>query len=493
MKGSLCILLASASVALGRISRDGSCGGKTGQTCLNSVFGSCCSQHGYCGDSPAYCATGCQSKWGTCTNSETPQPARISKNGQCGNGVTCLGSSFGDCCSQYGYCGRTKDYCGKGCNPLFGTCTSAPTTGHTNNPTPTSQSSAPSATGVVSTNARCGYTYDAMPGGMTCLGSKFGDCCSQYGYCGSSEGYCGTGCQSEFGSCAGQSSSSSSSSTQEPTTSSSTENPTPSTALSETTSEVASPTSEAPATPSCTTNFVTDPGFEAGQASPWRWTIEDDWGAAGVGTALPSISADAGSSFFRIVAESMPTAVLSQKLVGLKAGTVVSCGARYAVANIVPNYASIDQSEVFVEISVGGKICTETSSTSNHEWKMTEVKWGSTGSVTVESDEPELVITVVPQNYGSDLYVGLDSISIVGVQACEGGSESPTTTATTLETVVSSSTSSATDAPSATPEPTCTPNLGACTFERPDLCCGQICVAPGFGGNTNAFPACIGA
>ncbi|KAF3043417.1 hypothetical protein E8E12_006231 [Didymella heteroderae] len=36
---------------------------------------------------------------------------------------------------------------------------------------------------------------------MTCLGSTFGDCCSQYGYCGSSSGHCGTGCQSGFGNC----------------------------------------------------------------------------------------------------------------------------------------------------------------------------------------------------------------------------------------------------------------------------------------------------
>jgi len=38
------------------------------------------------------------------------------------------------------------------------------------------------AAGKVSTNARCGNTYNALPGGMTCKGSKWGDCCSQYGY-----------------------------------------------------------------------------------------------------------------------------------------------------------------------------------------------------------------------------------------------------------------------------------------------------------------------
>ncbi|KAA8625817.1 hypothetical protein Ptr902_01401 [Pyrenophora tritici-repentis] len=38
------------------------------------------------------------------------------------------------------------------------------------------------AAGKVSTNARCGHAYNAVPGGMSCKGSKWGDCCSQYGY-----------------------------------------------------------------------------------------------------------------------------------------------------------------------------------------------------------------------------------------------------------------------------------------------------------------------
>ena len=38
--------------------------------------------------------------------------ARISADGRCGNGITCRGSAFGDCCSQYGYCGWSTAYCG---------------------------------------------------------------------------------------------------------------------------------------------------------------------------------------------------------------------------------------------------------------------------------------------------------------------------------------------------------------------------------------------
>lgn len=50
--------------------------------------------------------------------------AAISVDGSCGgaNNATCQGSEFGDCCSMYGYCGKTTPYCGQGCNTKFGTC-----------------------------------------------------------------------------------------------------------------------------------------------------------------------------------------------------------------------------------------------------------------------------------------------------------------------------------------------------------------------------------
>ncbi|TIA45828.1 glycoside hydrolase family 61 protein [Aureobasidium pullulans] len=46
----------------------------------------------------------------------------VSTEGNCGNGVTCKGSSFGDCCSSHGYCGCSDQYCSAGCNSAFGTC-----------------------------------------------------------------------------------------------------------------------------------------------------------------------------------------------------------------------------------------------------------------------------------------------------------------------------------------------------------------------------------
>ena len=46
----------------------------------------------------------------------------VSKNGQCGPGLTCAGSSFGDCCSEHGWCGSSPDHCGSKCQQAFGKC-----------------------------------------------------------------------------------------------------------------------------------------------------------------------------------------------------------------------------------------------------------------------------------------------------------------------------------------------------------------------------------
>ncbi len=56
------------------------------------------------------------------TTSRPSSPLDISADGSCGSGLTCLGSSWGQCCSLHGYCGDTDDYCGTGCNPAFGSC-----------------------------------------------------------------------------------------------------------------------------------------------------------------------------------------------------------------------------------------------------------------------------------------------------------------------------------------------------------------------------------
>lgn len=49
----------------------------------------------------------------------------ISAKGLCGtSGETCTGSVWGACCSQWGFCGDTDDYCKGGCQAAFGICKS---------------------------------------------------------------------------------------------------------------------------------------------------------------------------------------------------------------------------------------------------------------------------------------------------------------------------------------------------------------------------------
>ncbi|ORY58809.1 uncharacterized protein BCR38DRAFT_352710, partial [Pseudomassariella vexata] len=102
--------------------------------------------------------------------------------GRCGadfGGITCASSAYGDCCSEYGYCGDTTAHCSTGCQTAFGTFSELGP--------------------VVFTDSTCSSNSD--PEGATFLGSAFGDCCSEWDYCGSTNAYCGTGCQLAFGSC----------------------------------------------------------------------------------------------------------------------------------------------------------------------------------------------------------------------------------------------------------------------------------------------------
>ncbi|EXK46105.1 hypothetical protein FOMG_04320 [Fusarium oxysporum f. sp. melonis 26406] len=114
------------------------------------------------------------------TSTSSPSPTfPATTNGRCGSrhgGATCRGEPNGEtCCSQNGWCGGTSDHCGRGCQPVFGTCRDTPE---------------PAAPG------RCGAAH----GGARCTESGWG-CCSRAGWCGSTSDHCGTGCQSDFGTC----------------------------------------------------------------------------------------------------------------------------------------------------------------------------------------------------------------------------------------------------------------------------------------------------
>jgi peptidoglycan/xylan/chitin deacetylase (PgdA/CDA1 family) len=99
------------------ISSDASCGSNGGATCLNSVFGNCCSAAGWCGATDVYCGSGCQVGYGNCgSNIVSGASAASSSVGplqslvptvdsSCGGttGYTCLGFVSGTCCSVNGW------------------------------------------------------------------------------------------------------------------------------------------------------------------------------------------------------------------------------------------------------------------------------------------------------------------------------------------------------------------------------------------------------
>ncbi|KAI6353044.1 hypothetical protein MCOR32_011012 [Pyricularia oryzae] len=132
--------LAAATAGL-RVSKNAKCGSEHRRTCLGSEFGDCCSVNGWCGSDDSYCGTGCQPGFGDCSpaqaSSTQPGPTdtvsvpgpsssssslTVSQDATCGDGVTCEGSAFGNCCSINGWCGSDDSYCGMGCQAGFGTC-----------------------------------------------------------------------------------------------------------------------------------------------------------------------------------------------------------------------------------------------------------------------------------------------------------------------------------------------------------------------------------
>jgi len=154
------------------ISTDGKCG-KDVAKCPSDQ---CCSKYGFCGRTSSYCGSGCQSEFGKCSN-EDDSKLPVSTDGKCGKDVAKCPS--GQCCSKYGFCGTNEKYCSikNGCQSEFGKCSNE------------DDSELP-----VSTDGKCGKGVAKCPSGQ---------CCSKYGHCGTSESHCSieSGCQSELGKC----------------------------------------------------------------------------------------------------------------------------------------------------------------------------------------------------------------------------------------------------------------------------------------------------
>ncbi|KAG7407520.1 Chitin deacetylase [Fusarium oxysporum f. sp. rapae] len=107
----------SPTAATALTTKDGTCGAKNGGTkCTGSNWGDCCSYNSFCGSTSGYCDGGCQSDFGKCNKWTTGSALIVSANGLCGDKYhqTCKGSTYGDCCSKDGNCGKTSAYCSTG-------------------------------------------------------------------------------------------------------------------------------------------------------------------------------------------------------------------------------------------------------------------------------------------------------------------------------------------------------------------------------------------
>ncbi|KAF2823430.1 DUF1929-domain-containing protein [Ophiobolus disseminans] len=213
-----------------KFSLDGKCGPANGNLLCDpkstAYTGSCCSQYGWCGETPAHCGTGCLSG---CTNGaepsvvkpvvsasprpNAPAPAAPRDDGRCGKdfgGATCdAKGAYGGCCSSYGYCGTTDGHClvpngcQNGCTGAVVSQAPAPISTVTRPPSltssgepvlgkPTSVANPPATpTGIPTIDGSCGATF----GNTVCGDWAQGSCCSMYGYCGNTTAHCGEGCQ----------------------------------------------------------------------------------------------------------------------------------------------------------------------------------------------------------------------------------------------------------------------------------------------------------
>ncbi|KNG47370.1 carbohydrate-binding module family 18 protein [Stemphylium lycopersici] len=207
-----------------KYSQDGKCGPQNGNLLCDpnsTVYsGTCCSQYGWCGSTPAHCGESCQS--GCDNKPAAPQPSvaqpagsKARDDGRCGKdfgGATCdANGPFGGCCSSYGYCGKTDGHCLKangcqnGCKgdttpakttslaePAISRPPSSTTSGEPVLGKPHASTAASKATGVPTTDGSCGARF----GNTVCGDWAQGSCCSMYGYCGNTTAHCGEGCQS---------------------------------------------------------------------------------------------------------------------------------------------------------------------------------------------------------------------------------------------------------------------------------------------------------
>jgi len=169
--------------------------------------GQCCSKYGYCGTTEDYCGSGCQAGYGNCNSSSNNSPSAsvvISTDGRCGIGFNTKCPN-GYCCSKYGYCGTSSDHCNSGCQTGYGSCGSSSSNTTTTTKKTTTTTTKKTTTTTINGSSSLPTSTDGRCGtnfGTVCPNGK---CCSKYGYCGTSSDHCNSGCQSGFGTCSSSS------------------------------------------------------------------------------------------------------------------------------------------------------------------------------------------------------------------------------------------------------------------------------------------------
>ncbi|GJP74248.1 hypothetical protein CLOP_g4863 [Closterium sp. NIES-67] len=101
----------------------------------------CCSKWGWCGSTDEYCGAECQS--GPCTGSGSGSDV------ECGAGNGGSVCPDGLCCSEWGWCGSTDSHCGSGCqSQCSGTPSPSPDPPPSGSPSPPPPTSDPPPTGT---------------------------------------------------------------------------------------------------------------------------------------------------------------------------------------------------------------------------------------------------------------------------------------------------------------------------------------------------------
>ncbi|MDR3739319.1 MAG: hypothetical protein P4L40_09900, partial [Terracidiphilus sp.] len=154
----------------------------------------CCSQWGFCGATSDYCSLdqNCQASYGSCWTVDQAvdvapaQPAEPAILTECGPTGGGAACEDGACCSPYGWCGTTEAYCAPD------NCQSGYGLCWDSNIAPVAAALAPVKPYEES------YECGAVNGASCPTG-----CCSLFGWCGTSNLFCDAslGCQIGFGQC----------------------------------------------------------------------------------------------------------------------------------------------------------------------------------------------------------------------------------------------------------------------------------------------------